>query len=51
MTYANFHGRTRIIRNVLIVTYEEQEVNLQTFTAVSKLGDRHEKYEQQTVTR
>jgi len=26
-------------------------VNLQTFRAVSKSGDRHEKSEQQTVTR
>jgi hypothetical protein len=51
VTYANFLSRTRIRRNVLIATYDEQEVNLQTLRAVSKLGDRHEKYEQQTVTR
>jgi len=51
VTYANFLSRTRIRCNVLIATYYEQEVNLQTFRAVSKLEDRHEKFEQQTVTR
>jgi len=34
---------------MLIATYDEKEVNLQAFRAVSKLRDRHEESEQKSI--